>query len=247
MSAKLLSSLTVAALLLAPLSSQAQLPRDPVERARIISQIMETQSRQLTLFDRQGQTVGVVGPRDLYNQPVFSPDAKRMAVIKPDLDKETNDLWIIDVATAKGVQITSSKSREGANSPAWSPDGSQVAYVALRDGYFGLYRKASSGQGTEELLFKNSAPMTLTDWSQDGGHLTYFSTDLSGGGLYALPLGRLRARGELVEVRAHELSFTSDEADRLLNDHFSLDLTRADVDGLVERTEGWPAGVYLAV
>ena len=79
---------------------------------------METQSRQLTLFDRQGQTVGVVGPRDLYNQPVFSPDAKRMAVIKPDLDKETNDLWIIDVATAKGIQITSSKSREGANSPA---------------------------------------------------------------------------------------------------------------------------------
>ena len=103
MSAKLLSSLTVAALLLAPLSSQAQLPRDPVERARIISQIMETQSRQLTLFDRQGQTVGVVGPRDLYNQPVFSPDAKRVAVIKPDLDKETNDLWVIDVATAKGA------------------------------------------------------------------------------------------------------------------------------------------------
>ena len=84
-----------------------------------------------TVFDRQGQTVGVVGPRDLYNQPVFSPDAKRMAVAKPDLDKETNDLWVVDVATAKAVQITSSQPREGANSPAWSPDGSQVAYVAL--------------------------------------------------------------------------------------------------------------------
>ena len=227
MSAKLLSSLTVAALLLAPLSSQAQLPRDPVERARIISQIMETQSRQLTLFDRQGQTVGVVGPRDLYNQPVFSPDAKRMAVIKPDLDKETNDLWIIDVATAKGIQITASKSREGANSPAWSPDGSQVAYVALRDGYFGLYRKASSGQGTEELLFKNSAPMTLTDWSQDGGHLTYFSTDLSGGGLYALPLNAqgerkpievLHSKSQLQGPRLSPdnrfMTFTSNEAGR---------------------------------
>jgi Tol biopolymer transport system component len=30
--------------------------------------------------------------------------------------------------------------------------------------------------------------MTLTDWSQDGKYLTYFSADLSGGGLYALPL-----------------------------------------------------------
>ena len=187
MSAKLLSSITVAVLLLAPLSSEAQLPRDPVERARIISQIMETQSRQLTLFDRQGQAVGVVGPRDLYNQPVFSPDAKARGGDQTGLDKETNDLWVIDVATAKGIQITSSKSREGANSPAWSPDGSQVAYVALRDGYFGLYRKASNGQGSEELLFKNSAPMTLTDWSQDGSHLTHFDRS-SGGGLYALPL-----------------------------------------------------------
>ena len=30
--------------------------------------------------------------------------------------------------------------------------------------------------------------MTLTDWSQDGKYLTYFSADLTGGGLYALPL-----------------------------------------------------------
>jgi hypothetical protein len=44
-----------AALLLAPLSSQAQLPRDPVERARVVAQIMEANARQLTLFDRQGR------------------------------------------------------------------------------------------------------------------------------------------------------------------------------------------------
>jgi Tol biopolymer transport system component len=154
----------------------------------VIAQIMEMNARQLTVFDRQGQVVAVVGARDLYNQPVFSPDARQMAFIKPDLEKETNDLWIVDVESARGRQITVSKSREGASSPAWSPDGNYVAYVALRDGYFGLYRKAASGDGAEELLYKNSAPMTLTDWSQDGRHLTYFSTDLSGGGLFALPL-----------------------------------------------------------
>jgi Tol biopolymer transport system component len=182
-----------AALLLIPAPAHGQLPRDPAERARVITEIMETQSRTLTLFDRQGNNVGVVGSRDLYNQPVFSPDMTRMAVIKPDLEKETNDLWVIDVASGRSRQITSSKPREGANSPAWSPDGSNVAYVALRDGYFGLYRKPSSGEGAEELLYKNSAPMTLTDWSQDGQYLTYFSTDLSGGGLYAVPVN---AQGE---------------------------------------------------
>src|SRR5262245_19014559 len=123
------SAVVCTALLLAP-AAEAQLPRDPVERARIISQIMEVNARQLTLFDRQGQLVTTFAPRDLYNQPVFSPDKTRMAVIKQDLEKEATDLWVFDVATSKGIPITSSKTREGANSPAWSPDGNFVAYVA---------------------------------------------------------------------------------------------------------------------
>ncbi len=62
----------------------------------------------------------------------------------------------------------------------------------------------------------------------------------------ALPLGAMRAHGDLLELRAHELAFTADEADALLNGALGLDLARADVDRLVERIEGWPAGVYLA-
>ncbi len=61
-----------------------------------------------------------------------------------------------------------------------------------------------------------------------------------------LPLGAMRAHGELLELRADELAFTPDEADALLNRHLGLGLARADVDRLVERTEGWPAGIYLA-
>lgn len=192
------------ALLVTAAPGEAQLPRDPVERARVITEIMESNSRTLTLFDRQGNQVGTVGQRDIYNQPVFSPDNSRMAVIKPDLEKETNDLWVIDVASGRGRQITTSKAREGASSPAWSPDGRFVAYVALRDGYFGLYRKPSNGEGTEELLYKNSAPMTLTDWSQDGSYLTYFSTDLSGGGLYAVPVN---AEGERKAIEVSRTKF----------------------------------------
>ena len=98
------SAVVCAALLLAPPLVQGQpLPRDPAERARIIAQILEANARQLTLFDRRGQAVGTVGLRDLYNQPLLSPDAKRVAVAKPDLDKETNDLWVIEVATAKAT------------------------------------------------------------------------------------------------------------------------------------------------
>jgi ATP/maltotriose-dependent transcriptional regulator MalT len=61
-----------------------------------------------------------------------------------------------------------------------------------------------------------------------------------------LPLGALRARGELLEVRADDLRFTADEAEELLNERLELGLARADIEPLVERTEGWAAGIYLA-
>ena len=62
----------------------------------------------------------------------------------------------------------------------------------------------------------------------------------------ALPLPRLRARGELVEVRAADLRFTPDEAASYLNDSMGLQLTPDDVDALEERTEGWIAALQLA-
>lgn len=61
-----------------------------------------------------------------------------------------------------------------------------------------------------------------------------------------LPLGLLRARGQLLEVRADDLRFSADEAEELLNEQLELDLERADIELLVERTEGWAAGLYLA-
>jgi ATP/maltotriose-dependent transcriptional regulator MalT len=60
-----------------------------------------------------------------------------------------------------------------------------------------------------------------------------------------LPLGRLRAAGTMFEVRADALRFTEQEAHDLLA--FSgVTLEPADLSALVERTEGWPAGIYLA-
>jgi LuxR family transcriptional regulator, maltose regulon positive regulatory protein len=61
-----------------------------------------------------------------------------------------------------------------------------------------------------------------------------------------LPLSRLRARGELVEVRAAELRFTADEADAFLNEVMGLELEAALVTALETRTEGWAAGLQLA-
>jgi LuxR family transcriptional regulator, maltose regulon positive regulatory protein len=61
-----------------------------------------------------------------------------------------------------------------------------------------------------------------------------------------LPLGRLRARGEMNEIRAEQLTFSEDEADCLLNEKMGLGIGPDDLSVLLERTEGWPAGIYLA-
>jgi LuxR family transcriptional regulator, maltose regulon positive regulatory protein len=62
----------------------------------------------------------------------------------------------------------------------------------------------------------------------------------------ALPLARLRARGELVEVRAADLRFTPEEAVAYLNGAMGLQLTAQDVAVLEARTEGWVAALQLA-
>ena len=61
-----------------------------------------------------------------------------------------------------------------------------------------------------------------------------------------LHLGRLRARGELVEVRAADLRFTADEAATYLGDAMGLALTEQQVLALDARTEGWAAALQLA-
>ncbi|HEX8095333.1 tetratricopeptide repeat protein, partial [Jatrophihabitans sp.] len=60
-----------------------------------------------------------------------------------------------------------------------------------------------------------------------------------------LPLSRLRARGELLEVRAAELRFTAEEAEAFLNQVMGLRLAPAHVAALEARTEGWAAGLQL--
>ena len=61
----------------------------------------------------------------------------------------------------------------------------------------------------------------------------------------AIGLARLRARRALTEVRARELAFTVDETRELVVRE-GIGLSTDSVELLVDRTEGWPAGLYLA-
>lgn len=184
------------------LLAQGQTPQDEKSKqakAQNIARAFELNARTLTLFDRQGKELGRIGSRAMYNAVIFSPDSKRLAVVRTDLEKENQDVFVVDVATGASTKITAGQSREFSAGPVWSPDGSQIAYVALRGGSFEICRKASNGQGSEELLYKLPGIAVPTDWSSDGRFLTISSTDLSGGVISALPVTGSGER-KLIEV-----------------------------------------------
>ncbi|MGE5124370.1 MAG: hypothetical protein ACM3H7_07620, partial [Acidobacteriaceae bacterium] len=61
-----------------------------------------------------------------------------------------------------------------------------------------------------------------------------------------LPLARLRARSDMLEIRLADLRFTSIEAANFLNYTMGLNISPEDVQRLTERTEGWVAGLQMA-
>lgn len=62
----------------------------------------------------------------------------------------------------------------------------------------------------------------------------------------ALPLSRMRARGQLAEIRAPELRFTREESAAFLGDVMGVQLSDEQVARLESRTEGWAVGLQMA-
>ncbi|MDW5596259.1 LuxR C-terminal-related transcriptional regulator [Conexibacter stalactiti] len=80
----------------------------------------------------------------------------------------------------------------------------------------------------------------LVEYVPDGSRIAVASREAP-----ALPLGRWRAQGSLDEISVGDLRLDEDEAGQLLA-AANVDLDAGEISALVDRTEGWPAGLYLA-
>jgi len=141
------------------------------------------QSSQLTWFDRTGRVLGTVGEPGFYINLALSPDERRLAASLGTGSPMNIDIWLIDLARdATPSRFTFDPATEF--DPAWSPDGSQVAFTSSRTGTNRLYRHASSGSGQDEPLLKSDLGASAPDWSRDGRFLVYSSA----GDVWVLPL-----------------------------------------------------------
>ena len=169
------------------LSAEAKSKDVAEARAKRNAQQFQNKASVLTFLDRYGKPTGKVGQKAMYDSALLSPDGKYLATTKQDLDNESQDLFVTDLATGKETRLTTSARTEFVYAPVWSPDSKRLAYVTMRAGKQRVYAQAANGQGSEEFLFNNPGMfMDLSDWSQDGQFLTFSISDIKGGDLYVL-------------------------------------------------------------
>jgi len=142
---------------------------------------------QLTWFDRQGKILGGLGDPGLYRSLAISPDGKRVAFERVDPQTGGRNIWLYEFARGVTTRFTFDPAWD--SDPVWSPDGSHIAFDALRGGPFNLYAKASDLSGEDELLFQSDNYKFPTSWSPDGRFLLYESgATVSTSHVWALPL-----------------------------------------------------------
>src|SRR5262245_31426449 len=78
------------------LSAEAKSKEQAEARAKRNAQAFENNATTLVFYDRMGKRTGQIGDRALYGNILMSPDGKRVAVTKRDLENENTDLWVMD-------------------------------------------------------------------------------------------------------------------------------------------------------
>jgi serine/threonine protein kinase len=146
---------------------------------------------RLAWFDRSGKRLAFVGESAVHYDVRLSPDAGKIA---SSVGSQNSEMWVDDLRRGVRMRLTFDPATDK-GIPVWSPDGNRILYSTLRGGKagVGIYEKASSGAGTEQLLLPSDRPdreAWATDWSRDGRFVLFSRGEmfnLSDADIWVLP------------------------------------------------------------
>ena len=110
--------------------------------------------------------------------PELSPDGRRVAYTVRETNWDDNayetQIWLADAAGGTARQLTNGK--KSSRSPAWSPDGSKLAFISDRTDKSQIY-VISPSAGEAEALTSPEEGVNRFEWSPDGRHIAYTATE----------------------------------------------------------------------
>ena len=129
----------------------------------------------MVLYDGSGKPQGrIFSQRDIFVDPRFSPDGKRLAVSIARSDSTLDDLWVIDVQLGTRTRMTFVSG--DATHPVWSADQNTIYYSAANgpDRLPHIYERLANGVGDEKPILATAGVSEVPmDISKDGSHLAY--------------------------------------------------------------------------
>lgn len=144
------------------------------------TQILFVRDYQFYLMSAEGKGVRQITKDDLMKgSPVWSPDGKKIAFVN---DKRRTDVaiahgapsvWVVNIDGTGLLQV--SETGVFSTEPAWSPDGTRIAFIAGTPGNLQIYVVNSDGTGLTQLT-DNDWHQTHPVWSPDGSRIAFIAS-----------------------------------------------------------------------
>jgi serine/threonine protein kinase len=133
---------------------------------------------ELTWVSRDGRKLGTIGQPSDYADVRLSRDGSRVFVTRVEQGGRVGNIWVSDFSSGLFSPLTFDSGISA--SPVPSPDGREIMFRSIRELPAPMFRRLTSGAGTEELYLaankgdlSGSANVLPSDWSPDGRYVAF--------------------------------------------------------------------------
>jgi Tol biopolymer transport system component len=139
---------------------------------------------EVVIVEPDGTTTRLPLPTKRYWYPRFSPDGRELALDVGSGQGQDDEIWRYDLASSAFSRVTFDV---GSALPAWSPDGTSIAYTGgTGERIQTIFAKSVDGGAAERRIFRGNDLVSVSDWLPGGRSLVVSDLVVNGGGALGL-------------------------------------------------------------